>query len=39
MGAEGATIANAVHNATGIWFNELPITRERVIAAVKAAGG
>ena len=36
MGPEGATIANAVYNATGIWFNELPITRERVIAAVKA---
>jgi len=35
MGPEGATIANAVYNATGIWFTELPITRERVIAAVK----
>jgi CO/xanthine dehydrogenase Mo-binding subunit len=39
MGAEGATIANAVYNATGIWFNELPITKERVITAVKSNGG
>ena len=38
MGPEGATVANAVYNATGIWFNELPITRERVIAAVKGSG-
>jgi CO/xanthine dehydrogenase Mo-binding subunit len=38
MGPEGATIANAVYNATGIWFNELPITRERVVAAVKGSG-
>jgi nicotinate dehydrogenase subunit B len=38
MGPEGATIANAVYNATGIWFTELPITRERVIAAVKGNG-
>ena len=38
MGPEGPTIANAVYNATGIWFNELPITRERVVAAVKGSG-
>ena len=38
MGPEGPTVANAVYNATGIWFNELPITRERVIAAVKGSG-
>jgi CO/xanthine dehydrogenase Mo-binding subunit len=36
MGPEGPTIANAVHNATGLWMTELPLTRERVIAAVKA---
>src|SRR6266851_2748521 len=37
MGPEGPTIANAVHNATGIWFTELPITRERVVATVKGS--
>ncbi len=35
MGPPGATIANAVHNATGVWFDELPITRQRLIAAMK----
>jgi xanthine dehydrogenase molybdenum-binding subunit len=31
----GPTIANAVHNAIGVWFDELPITRTRLVAAVK----
>jgi len=35
MGPPGATIANAVHNAVGVWFDELPITRTRLSAAVK----
>ena len=35
MGPPGATIANAVHNAIGVWFDELPITRTRIAAAVK----
>jgi CO/xanthine dehydrogenase Mo-binding subunit len=35
MGPPGATIANAVHNAVGIWFDELPITRTRLSAALK----
>jgi len=35
MGPPGPTIANAVHNAIGIWFDELPITRTRLTAAVK----
>jgi len=35
MGPPGATIANAVHNAVGVWFDELPITRTRLVAAVK----
>jgi CO/xanthine dehydrogenase Mo-binding subunit len=35
MGPPGATIANAVHNAIGVWFDELPITRTRLAAAVK----
>jgi CO/xanthine dehydrogenase Mo-binding subunit len=37
MGPPGATIANAVHNAIGVWFDELPITRTRLTAAVKSA--
>jgi CO/xanthine dehydrogenase Mo-binding subunit len=37
MGPEGATIANAVYNATGVWMTELPLTRERVIAGLKAS--
>jgi len=35
MGPPGPTIANAVHNAIGVWFDELPITRTRIAAAVK----
>jgi xanthine dehydrogenase molybdenum-binding subunit len=35
MGPPGATIANAVHNAIGVWFDELPITRTRLAAAIK----
>jgi CO/xanthine dehydrogenase Mo-binding subunit len=35
MGPPGPTIANAVHNAIGIWFDELPINRTRLTAAVK----
>jgi xanthine dehydrogenase YagR molybdenum-binding subunit len=36
MGPEGATIANAVYNAVGVWMTELPLTRERVLAGLKA---
>jgi len=35
MGPPGATIANAVHNAIGVWMDELPITRTRLMAALK----
>ena len=34
-----AAIANAVYDATGIRFRELPITAERVLAALNAADG
>jgi CO/xanthine dehydrogenase Mo-binding subunit len=37
MAPPGATIANAVHNAIGVWFDELPITRSRLAAALKSA--
>lgn len=33
----GATIANAVFNAIGVRIDSLPITREKVLAALKAA--
>ena len=36
MGPEGATVANAVYNAVGVWMPELPLTRERVLAGLKA---
>jgi CO/xanthine dehydrogenase Mo-binding subunit len=32
-------IANAIYDATGIRFTELPITPERVWQAIKKAGG
>ncbi len=37
QGPTAAAIGNAVYNALGIRMRELPITRERVIAAMKAA--
>jgi CO/xanthine dehydrogenase Mo-binding subunit len=33
-----ATIGTAVHNATGVWIEELPLTVERVYTALKTAG-
>jgi xanthine dehydrogenase molybdenum-binding subunit len=33
-----ATIGTAVHNATGVWIEELPLTPNRVYTALKAAG-
>jgi CO/xanthine dehydrogenase Mo-binding subunit len=36
MGPPGPTIANAVHNAIGVWIDELPITRPRLLGAVKS---
>ncbi len=32
------TIANAVHDATGIWLTESPFTSERVLQALRAQG-
>ncbi len=29
-------IANAIHDATGVRINDLPITREKVLRAIKA---
>jgi 4-hydroxybenzoyl-CoA reductase alpha subunit len=29
-------VVSAIHDATGVWFKELPVTPERVVAALKA---
>lgn len=29
-------VANAIHDATGIWIDDLPITQEKILAALKA---
>jgi CO/xanthine dehydrogenase Mo-binding subunit len=29
-----AAIRNAIHDAVGIWFNDLPITPNRIITAI-----
>jgi len=34
-----AAIRNALYNATGIWFNDLPITPDKIIRAARAARG
>ncbi len=41
MTATGPAIANAVYDAVGVWINELPITPEKVLAAIwkKKHGG
>jgi len=31
-------VAAALHDATGVWFNELPLTPDRVLAGLKDAG-
>jgi CO/xanthine dehydrogenase Mo-binding subunit len=31
-------IAAAVHDATGVWFDELPLTPERVLSGLAEAG-
>jgi CO/xanthine dehydrogenase Mo-binding subunit len=33
-----AAIAAAVHDATGIWFDDLPLLPDRVVAALRARG-
>jgi xanthine dehydrogenase molybdenum-binding subunit len=37
MAAPAPTIASAVYNATGVWITDMPITREKVLAALKSA--
>jgi CO/xanthine dehydrogenase Mo-binding subunit len=33
----GPAIAAAVHDATGVWVDALPLTPDRVLAALQAA--
>jgi CO/xanthine dehydrogenase Mo-binding subunit len=37
MGAPASAIINAIYNAVGVWVESLPITRARVLAALKSA--
>jgi len=37
IAAPAPTIANAVYNAIGVWITDMPITREKVLAALKSA--
>jgi CO/xanthine dehydrogenase Mo-binding subunit len=32
-------IVNAIHDAIGVWFNEIPVTAERVLRALEMKGG
>lgn len=32
-------ILNAIHDAIGVWFNEIPVTAERVFRALEMKGG
>jgi CO/xanthine dehydrogenase Mo-binding subunit len=33
-----AAVSSAVHSATGAWFNEFPLTPERVIMQIEQQG-
>jgi CO/xanthine dehydrogenase Mo-binding subunit len=33
-----AAVIAALHDATGVWFNEFPLTPARVLAGLKTAG-
>jgi len=33
---ERSFVVNAIHDAVGVWLNEIPATPERVLAALKA---
>jgi CO/xanthine dehydrogenase Mo-binding subunit len=34
--ATGPAVVNAVHDAVGIWINELPVTSEKILAGLHA---
>jgi CO/xanthine dehydrogenase Mo-binding subunit len=33
-----AAISAAIHDATGVWIDSIPLTPERVVAALRAHG-
>ena len=37
MSPPAPTIASAVYNAVGVWVTDMPITREKLLAALKTA--
>ncbi len=37
MGPPAPTIVNAVYNAVGAWVTEMPLTRDKLLAAIKTA--
>jgi CO/xanthine dehydrogenase Mo-binding subunit len=37
MGPPAPTIVNAVYNAVGVWVTEMPLTRDKLLAALKAS--
>jgi CO/xanthine dehydrogenase Mo-binding subunit len=37
MALPAPTVTNAVYNAIGVWISDMPITREKVLAALKGA--
>jgi CO/xanthine dehydrogenase Mo-binding subunit len=37
MGPPAPAIANAVYNAVGVWITDMPLTRDKLIAALKGA--
>ena len=36
--AEAPAIAAAVYDATGVWMDEIPLTPDKVVAALRAHG-
>ncbi len=37
MGPPAPTLVNAVYNAVGVWVTEMPLTRDKLLAALKAS--
>ena len=37
MGPPAAAIVNAVYNAVGVWITDMPLTRDKLLAALKAS--
>ncbi|HKQ17186.1 MAG TPA: hypothetical protein VJS87_01480, partial [Solirubrobacterales bacterium] len=38
MDVGAPAVVDAIHDATGVWINELPATPERILAALTGAG-